>query len=257
MKVVILAGGQGTRIAEESSARPKPLVEIGGLPILWHIMKIYSHFGLNDFIVCLGYRGYMIKEYFSNYCLHTSDVTFNMQTNEMEVHNRRGEDWRVTLVDTGEHTGTGGRLKRVYPFIREDKAFAMTYGDGLADVRIDRLLEFHAAHDKMATVTAVRPMLRFGQLEFEGDVVRAFREKGMEGAGWVSGGFFVLSSKVCDLIEGDDTAFEREPMEQLSKAGQLHAFRHEGFWHPMDTLRDKQWLEQLWAKRQAPWKVWG
>ena len=256
VKVVILAGGAGTRIAEESVTRPKPLVEIGGLPIIWHIMKIYSHYGLHDFVICLGYRGYMVKEYFSNYFLHTSDVTFDMKTNEMEVHRKHGEDWRVTLVDTGLNSNTGGRIKRIYPFVCDDDAFAMTYGDGVGDVPIDHLLAFHASHGKKATVTAVQPALRFGKLETEGDVVRAFHEKATEGSGWVNGGFFVLSPRVCELIDGDDTAFERAPLERLAAENQLNAFYHEGFWHPMDTLRDKNYLEQLWVDDEAPWKIW-
>lgn len=256
MKVVILAGGRGTRLAEESISRPKPLVEVGGWPFIWHIMKIYSQFGLNDFVICLGYRGYMIKEYFSNYFLHTSDVTFDMKTNQMEVHRKHGEDWRVTLVDTGLETNTGGRIKRIEPFIRDDEAFAMTYGDGVANVNLHELLAFHASHGKMATVTAVQPALRFGALETDGDVVRAFHEKATEGAGWVNGGFFVLSPGVCGLIDSDDIAWEREPLEQLARAGELKAYYHDGFWHPMDTQRDKSYLEGLWSGGQAPWKTW-
>jgi glucose-1-phosphate cytidylyltransferase len=256
MKVVILAGGKGTRISEESMSRPKPLVEVGGLPFIWHIMKIYSHYGFKDFIICLGYRGYMIKEYFSNYFLHTSDVTFDMKLGTMEVHRKHGEDWRVTLVDTGEETQTGGRLRRVASYVKDDAAFALTYGDGVADVPLDRLVAFHDAHGRKATVTAVRPALRFGALDTEGDVVRAFREKATEGAGWVNGGFFVLSPSVCDLVEGDHVAWEREPLEALAEAGELRAFFHDGFWHPMDTLRDKTYLERLWSEGQAPWKTW-
>lgn len=256
MKVVILAGGKGTRISEESVSRPKPLVEVGGLPFIWHIMKIYSQYGLTDFVICLGYRGYMIKEYFSNYFLHMSDVTFDMKSNQMEVHRENAEDWRVTLVDTGLETNTGGRIKRVASFLDEGEDFALTYGDGVADIAIDKLLAFHESHGRKATVTAVRPALRFGALETEGDTVRAFREKATEGAGWVNGGFFVLSRDVCDLIEGDGIAWEREPLEALAASGDLKAFFHDGFWHPMDTLRDKTYLDQLWSDGQAPWKIW-
>jgi glucose-1-phosphate cytidylyltransferase len=256
MKVVILAGGKGTRISEESVSRPKPLVEIGGFPFIWHIMKIYSQYGLTDFVICLGYRGYMIKEYFSNYFLHMSDVTFDMKANKMKVHRKNAEDWRVTLVDTGLETNTGGRLKRAVPFLDDGEDFALTYGDGVADIEVDKLVAFHKSHGKKATVTAVQPALRFGALETEGDVVRAFREKATEGAGWVNGGFFVLSPDVCDLIDGDNVAWEREPLETLAASGDLKAYYHDGFWHPMDTLRDKIYLDQLWSDGEAPWKMW-
>lgn len=256
MKVVILAGGQGMRISEESTFRPKPMIEIGHRPIIWHIMKIYSQYGLKEFIICLGYRGYMIKEYFSNYFLHMSDVTFDLRNNQMQVHRGQAEDWRVTLVDTGATTNTGGRIKRIRSFLDDREPFALTYGDGLGDVDVGALINFHSNHGKLATVTAVQPALRFGALELDGDQVRAFREKATEGTGWVNGGFFVLSPKVCDYIDGDDTAWERAPLERLAHEGQLVAFRHEGFWHPMDTMRDRNFLETTWQSGEAAWKVW-
>jgi len=256
MKVVILAGGLGTRLAEETGVRPKPLVEIGGRPVLWHIMKIYSRYGLNDFIVCLGYKGYMIKEYFANYFLHMSDVTFHIAENRMEVHRETAEPWCVTLVDTGEHTMTGGRIKRVLPYVQADDTFALTYGDGVADIDIASELAFHRAHGRKATVTAVRPAKRFGAISIEGDRVVSFKEKPDDDGGWINGGFFLLSPSVGDLIEGDDTIWEREPMEELARQDELRAFSHHGFWHPMDTMRDKLFLEEEWSSGRARWRVW-
>jgi glucose-1-phosphate cytidylyltransferase len=256
MKAVILAGGLGTRISEETHIRPKPMVEIGGRPILWHIMKIYSTHGVNDFIICCGYKGYVIKEYFANYFLHMSDVTFDMQNNRMEVHQQKAEPWRVTLVDTGEHTLTGGRLKRVAEYVRNDAAFCFTYGDGVADVNITEQLEFHRKHGRMATVTAVQPQGRFGALDLVDSQVKGFVEKPKGNGGWINAGFFVLAPGVIDLIDGDDSTWEAEPLSQLSSSGQLMAFRHHGFWQPMDTLREKNQLENLWADGKAPWKVW-
>jgi glucose-1-phosphate cytidylyltransferase len=256
MKVVILAGGLGTRISEESSAKPKPMIEIGGRPILWHIMKIYSHYGMNDFIVCLGYRGYMIKEYFANYFLHMSDVTFDMEKNSMEVHQRFAESWRVTLVDTGDSTQTGGRLKRVLPYIADEEVFGLTYGDGVADIDLGALKEFHRNHGRQATVTAVRPAKRFGALTIEDERVVSFAEKPEDEGGWINGGFFLLSPKVGSLIENDSTIWEREPLEKLAQEGQLGAYVHHGFWHPMDTLRDKNFLEEQWQSGKAAWKKW-
>lgn len=256
MKVVILAGGLGTRLAEETTVKPKPMVEIGGRPLLWHIMKIYSHYGLTDFIVCLGYKGYIIKEYFANYFLHMSDVTFHIAENRMEVHRETAEPWRVTLVDTGEETMTGGRLKRVMHYLRDEDVFALTYGDGVADIDLKAELAFHRAHGRAATVTAVRPAKRFGALTIEGDKVVSFKEKPDDDGGWVNGGFFLLSPSVSDLIEGDTTIWERGPMEALANQDQLRAFTHPGFWHPMDTIRDKAFLEEEWASGRAKWKVW-
>ncbi len=256
MKAVILAGGLGTRLNEETTLRPKPMVEIGGRPILWHILKIYSQHGINDFIICLGYKGYMIKEFFANYFLHTADVTFHMHENRMQVHGHTAEPWRVTLVDTGENTMTGGRLKRIAPYVAEDESFCMTYGDGVGDVDITALLAFHKQHGKPATLTAVQPRQRFGVLERKGDAVTAFREKAQADGAWINSGFFVLSPRVLDRIEGDQTTWESEPMEGLAAEGNLKAFEHNGFWQPMDTLRDKQQLEALWASGKAPWKIW-
>lgn len=257
MKAVILAGGLGTRLAEETTMRPKPMVEIGGKPILWHIMKIYSAHGIQDFIICCGYKGYVIKEYFANYFLHMSDVTFDMAENEMEVHQRYAEPWRVTLVDTGEHTMTGGRLKRVMPYLRNEEAFCFTYGDGLSDVNITRLIDFHRSHRLLATLTAVYPPGRFGALDIHDDHrVRTFKEKPKGDGGQINGGFFVLSPKVIELIDDDGSIWEREPIETLATSGQLKAYRHEGFWQPMDTLRDKNLLEDLWTSGKAPWKTW-
>ena len=257
MKVVILAGGLGTRISEETSVRPKPMVEIGGHPILWHILKMYSQHGIFDFVICLGYRGYFIKEYFANYCLHTSDVTFHMAENRMEVHGSTTEPWRVTLVETGERTGTAGRLKQVAQHIRNDELFCLTYGDGVSDVDITASIAFHRSHGELATLTAVQPSARFGLLDLENDRVRTFREKEAGDGGWANGGFFVLSPKVLDYIPEDPaTMWEREPLQQLSAEGHLQAYRHYGYWQPMDTLRDKQQLDELWASGRAPWKTW-
>jgi len=256
MKVVILAGGLGTRISEETVSRPKPMVEIGGRPILWHLMKYYGSFGVTDFVVALGYRGYMIKEYFANYLIHNSDVTIDLAADRVEVHQRAAEPWRVTLVDTGEETMTGGRLKRVAPYVRDEEAFFCTYGDGLADVDLDALLAFHRSHGRRATVTAVQPPGRYGALDLDGTSVRSFREKPVGDGGWINGGFFVLSPAVLDAIAGDATHFEREPLESLAAAGELHAFEHPGFWQAMDTLRDRNQLEALWRAGDAPWKVW-
>jgi glucose-1-phosphate cytidylyltransferase len=256
MKIVILAGGLGTRISEETVARPKPMIEIGGKPILWHIMKIYSHYGFNDFIICLGYRGYLIKEYFANYFLHTSDVTFHLAENRMEVHRETAEPWRVTLVDTGEHTQTGGRVKRVLHHVADDEIFALTYGDGVADIDITAQLAFHRAHGRKATVTAVRPARRFGAIAVDGDRVLTFQEKPEDDGGWINGGFFLLSPKVGDLIADDATVWEDLPMQSLARSDDLHAYVHRGFWHPMDTMRDKTFLEQCWASGDAKWRKW-
>lgn len=255
MKVVLLAGGLGTRISEESHLRPKPMIEIGGRPILWHIMKTYSQFGLNDFIVCGGYKSYFIKEYFANYFLQLSDVTFDLKNNKMEVHHSESEPWKVTIVETGETTMTGGRIKRVKKYIG-DEDFCMTYGDGLADVNITELLKFHKAHGGLATLTAAQSPGRFGALNMESSLIKSFKEKPKGDGNWINGGFFVLSPKVLDMINGDETVFEKEPLEQLADQRQLHAFHHKGFWQPMDTLRDKNYLEQLWSSGQAPWKIW-
>ncbi|NBO16075.1 MAG: glucose-1-phosphate cytidylyltransferase [Betaproteobacteria bacterium] len=255
MKAVILAGGLGTRIAEETVLRPKPMVEIGGRPILWHLMKLYSHHGINDFVICCGYKGYVIKEYFSNYFLHMSDVTFDMGRGSMQVHNQKAEPWKVTLVDTGEHTATGGRLRRVRPYLGQQD-FCFTYGDGLADLDIGQLVAFHQAHGRKATMTAVRPPGRFGSVELEGDTISRFVEKPLGDGGWINGGFFVLHPDVIDRIEGDATSWERSPLEGLARDGQLNAYRHQGFWQPMDTLRDRQTLEALWDSGTAPWKCW-
>ncbi len=257
MKAVILAGGLGTRITEETHLKPKPMIEIGGKPILWHIMKIYSTHGVNDFIICCGYKGYLIKEYFANYFLHMSDVTFDMLHNKMEVHQRHAEPWRVTLVDTGENTMTGGRLKRVASYLERDEAFCFTYGDGLSDVDITQLIQFHRDHGLKATLTAVSPPGRFGALEIHSDQrITSFHEKPDGDGGMINGGFFVLSPDALRLIDADQTIWERGPLEQLAETGQLKAYPHTGFWQPMDTLRDKNYLEDLWASGQAPWKVW-
>jgi glucose-1-phosphate cytidylyltransferase len=256
MKAVILAGGLGTRLSEETHLKPKPMVEIGGKPILWHIMKIYSASGVNDFIICLGYKGYLIKEYFANYFLHMSDVTFDMQNNAMQVHQNNAEPWRVTLVDTGESTMTGGRLKRVASYLRDEEAFCFTYGDGVSNVDIRQLVDFHHAKGTLATVTATFPPGRFGALRFDGDKVLNFEEKPAGDGAMINGGFFVLSPKVIDLLKDDSTVWEFEPLEQLALSGQLTAFRHTGFWQPMDTLRDRTLLEDLWQSGRAPWKVW-
>ena len=256
MKAVILAGGLGTRLSEETALRPKPMVEIGGRPILWHILKMYSHHGIDDFIVCCGYKGYMIKEYFANYFLHMSDVTFDMQKHSMEVHQSVAEPWKVTLVDTGDLTGTGGRLKKVAGYLDGDDAFCMTYGDGLSDIDIAGSIAFHRQHGGQVTVTAVQPPARFGALGMNGTTITSFQEKPAGEGGWINGGFFVLSLKVISEILSDACMFEREPLESLSHKGQVHAFKHRGFWHAMDTLRDKQRLEELWAQGRAPWKLW-
>lgn len=256
MKAVILAGGLGTRISEETHLRPKPMIEIGGKPILWHIMKGYSAHGVNDFVICCGYKGYIIKEYFANYFLHMSDVTFDMASNTMEVHERHAEAWRVTLVDTGEDTLTGGRLKRVAPYVQDDAAFCFTYGDGVADVDISAQIRFHQDHGKLATVTAVQPPGRYGALQMDGKQVRGFTEKPRGEGGLINGGFFVLSPKVLSLIAGDNTPWESTPLEALASQDQLMAFEHQGFWQPMDTLREKTLLEDLWQSGHAPWKVW-
>jgi glucose-1-phosphate cytidylyltransferase len=256
MKAVILAGGLGTRISEETSVRPKPMVEIGGKPILWHIMKIYSAYGINDFVICCGYKGYVIKEYFANYFLHMSDVTFDMSKNEMEVHQRNAEPWRVTLVDTGEETMTGGRLKRVARYVENEEAFCFTYGDGVSDINIHELIAFHRKQKVKATLTAALPPGRFGALEFAGDQVLSFKEKPKGDGAMINGGFFVLSPEVIEYIKSDATIWEREPLERLANDRQLAAFKHMGFWQPMDTLRDKTHLEELWASGRAPWKVW-
>ncbi len=256
MKVAILAGGLGTRISEETVSRPKPMIEIGGKPILWHVMKIYSHYGFHEFIICLGFKGYMIKEYFSNYFLHMSDVTFDMRTNSMEVHQKNAEPWKVTLVDTGEGTMTGGRIKRLAPYLG-DTTFMLTYGDGVSDVNIQSLLEHHTRHGKTATVTATQPSGRFGALHVNSSgQVASFQEKPAGDGSWINGGFFVLEPKVLNMIADDSTIFEREPLERLAKDGELTAYKHSGFWYAMDTLRDKNHLESLWQSGKAPWKIW-
>jgi glucose-1-phosphate cytidylyltransferase len=257
MKAVILAGGLGSRLAEETSARPKPMVEIGGRPILWHIMKIYSHYGVNDFIVCLGYKGYMIKEFFANYFLLNADVTIDLQKNAIETHSASCEPWRVTLVDTGADSMTGGRLKRVLPYVKDDPAFCLTYGDGVADVNVARLIDFHRSAKKLVTVTATQPVGKFGALEIGLDAqVASFSEKPRGDGLWVSGGFFVLSPEVGRYIDGDATIWERAPLETLTREGHVAAYKHTGFWQPMDTLHDKNLLEDLWAGGSPPWKVW-
>ncbi|PYB79372.1 glucose-1-phosphate cytidylyltransferase [Pseudomonas sp. LB-090624] len=255
MKAVILAGGLGTRISEESHLRPKPMIEIGGKPIIWHIMKIYSHHGINDFVICLGYKGYVIKEYFANYFLHMSDVTFDMSENQMHIHNRHAEPWRVTLVDTGENTATGGRLKRVRDYVG-DETFCLTYGDGVADVDLPALIDFHNRHGKLATVTAVQPPGRYGALDVRGEQVHGFQEKPLGDGGWINGGFFVLEPGVFDYIEGDATTWEYEPMRALAQDGQLMTHVHRGFWQAMDTLRDRSYLEERWKADEAQWRIW-
>jgi len=256
MIAVILAGGLGTRISEETHLKPKPMIEIGGKPILWHIMKIYSAHGVNDFIICCGYKGYLIKEYFANYFLHMSDVTFDMANNEMKVHQKNAEPWKVTLVDTGEETLTGGRLKRVASYLKDEESFCFTYGDGLSDLDIKASLQFHKDHGKLATVTAVQPPGRYGALKTDGNQVKGFTEKPRGDGGLINGGFFVLSPKTIDLITDDTTTWEAEPMMQLAETGEMMMFEHQGFWQPMDTLREKTMLENLWASGEAPWKVW-
>ncbi|HEX8534129.1 MAG TPA: glucose-1-phosphate cytidylyltransferase [Allosphingosinicella sp.] len=257
MKAIILAGGLGTRLAEETGVRPKPMVEIGGRPIIWHIMKTYAHHGITDFVVCLGYKGYMIKEYFANYGLHMSDVTVDLQKGTIEVHRNLAEDWRICLIDTGDETMTGGRLKRALPYLGSADTFCLTYGDGVSNVDIGASIDFHRAHGGKATVTAVRPPSRFGQLGMEGTRVREFAEKPVEEGGWINGGYFVLSREIEDYLGDDSTIWEREPLERLAGDGELHAYHHDGFFQPMDTIRDKQYLEELWAARKAPWRVWG
>ena len=256
MKAVILAGGLGTRISEETHLKPKPMIEIGGKPILWHIMKIYSAHGVNDFVICCGYRGYVIKEYFANYFLHTSDLTFDMASNRMEIHHRHAEPWRVTVVDTGEDTMTGGRLKRVADYVADDEAFCFTYGDGVADVNIAEAIRFHRAHGKLATVTAVQPPGRYGALQMDGASVRGFAEKPRGDGGLINGGFFVLSPRCIQRVADDATSWEGDPLTGLASDGELMAYEHYGFWQPMDTLREKNLLESLWASGKAPWKVW-
>lgn len=256
MKAVLLAGGLGTRISEETHLKPKPMIEIGGKPILWHIMKIYSHYGINDFIICCGYKGYVIKEYFANYFLHMSDVTFDLSRNNMEVHQRYAEPWKITLVDTGDETLTGGRLKRVGQYLQDEDTFCFTYGDGLSDVNISSLIDFHHQQNTLATLTATYPPGRFGALDFRDNKILNFEEKPKGDGSMINGGFFVLSTKVLDLIAGDNVIWERGPLEGLAAQGQLSAFKHSGFWQPMDTLRDKNYLEELWASGDAPWKVW-
>lgn len=254
MQCVILAGGMGTRISEESSIRPKPMIEIGGKPIIWHIMKIYGFHGINDFIICCGYKGYMLKEYFVNYFVHESDITVDLRDDKMTIHERRSESWKVTLVDTGETTQTGGRLKRIFPYLTG--TFCMTYGDGLGSINISELVAFHKERGKRATMTAVRPPARFGALKRSGDKVVSFAEKPAVGEGFINGGFFVLEPNVVDLIDGDHTAWEGAPLENLARADQLGAYEHTGFWHPMDTLRDRTLLEELWKTRAPPWRIW-
>jgi len=256
MKTVILAGGLGTRLSEETGTRPKPMVEIGGRPILWHILKTYSQHGINDFVVCCGYKGYLIKEYFANYFLHMSDVTFDMRENRMHVHQSVAEPWRVTLVDTGDNAGTGGRLRTVAPYLAGEEAFCMTYGDGVSDLDITASIAFHKAHGKMATVTAVQPPARFGGLGIDGTTISHFQEKPTGEGGWINGGFFVLSPAVIDEIKDDSWMFEQQPMQKLTSKKEAVAFFHRGFWQPMDTLRDKQRLEELWSSGKAPWKTW-
>ncbi|PZQ22196.1 MAG: glucose-1-phosphate cytidylyltransferase [Sphingopyxis macrogoltabida] len=255
VKAVILAGGLGTRLGEETSVRPKPMVEVGGMPIIWHIMKIYSAAGVNDFVICLGYKGYMIKEYFANYFLHTADVTLDLSNNQMEVHENWSEPWRITLVETGAETMTGGRVKAVRRYLDDDEPFCLTYGDGVADIDVAAQLAFHREHGKKATITAVSPPGRFGALGFEGNLVRSFTEKPAGDGGLINGGFFILHPSTLDLVDGPDTIWERGPLESLAASGELAAYHHKGFWQPMDTLRDKQYLEELW-QQGAPWKLW-
>ena len=256
MKAVILAGGLGTRLSEETVSKPKPMVEIGGKPILWHIMKTYSNYGINDFIICCGYKGYVIKEYFANYFLHQSDITFDMKANKMTVHEDRAEPWTVTLIDTGDHSMTGGRLKRVLPYLKDEEAFCFTYGDGVSDINIKELLQFHKTHGKQATLTATYPPGRFGALNIEDNQVKKFEEKPRGDGALINGGFFVLSPKVIERIAGDSSIWEQEPLKGLAEDGELMSFKHEGFWQPMDTLRDKIYLEELLEKNKAPWKTW-
>jgi len=256
MKAVIFAGGLGTRLSEETSVRPKPMVEVGGKPILWHIMKMYSHYGVHDFVICCGYKGYVIKEYFANYFLHMTDVTFDMRNNSMEVHHKRAEPWNVTLIDTGDETMTGGRLLRVADHVRDEEAFCLTYGDGVSDVNIGAAIAFHREHGKAATLTATYPPGRFGALDIQGQQIKQFMEKPRGDGAMINGGFFVLSPRVLDYLENDATVWEQQPLQGLAADGELMAFEHPGFWQPMDTLRDKTYLEELWASGKAPWKTW-
>jgi glucose-1-phosphate cytidylyltransferase len=256
VKAVILAGGRGTRLEEETTLRPKPMVEVGGRPLLWHICKIYASFGVTDFVICCGYKGYVIKEYFANYFLHTSDITFDLRNNSLDVHQTTAEPWRITLVDTGLETQTGGRLKRIGEYLEDDEPFCCTYGDGLADVNVSELIEFHRNANRMATVTAVQPPGRFGSLDIEGDRVTGFLEKPRGDGGWINGGFFVLSPKVLEEIEGDETLFEQGPLGNLANSGQLSVFRHPGFFQPVDTIRELHHLEELWSSGSPPWKTW-
>ena len=256
MKAVILAGGFGTRLSEETVLKPKPMVEIGGKPILWHIMKLYSAHGINEFIICLGYKGYLIKEYFANYFLHMSDVTFDMEDNKMEVHHKKAESWKVTLIDTGETTMTGGRLKRIASYLDDNESFCFTYGDGVGNINITELISFHKSHGKKATLTATQPPGRFGALNLNGNQITSFQEKPVGDGGYINGGFFVLDSTVIEYIADDNTVWEKSPMENLAKDGEMMAYFHKDFWQPMDTIRDKQNLENLWEKDRAPWKVW-
>jgi glucose-1-phosphate cytidylyltransferase len=254
MKAVILAGGLGTRLSEETATRPKPMVDIGGRPILWHILKIYSTYDINDFVICAGYKGYLIKEYFANYFLHMSDVTFDMTNNSMEVHKKGSEPWRVTIVDTGDDSMTGGRIKRIKPYI--DDTFCLTYGDGVSDINIKKLMDFHKVQNKKATLTAIQPSGRFGALGIKNNIVHGFKEKPQGEGAWINGGFFVLEPEIFNYIEGDTTIWERAPMERLAAEGEMAAYRHDGFWQCMDTVRDKQRLEELWDSGSAPWKIW-
>ena len=256
MKVVILAGGLGTRLSEETDVKPKPMVEIGGMPIIWHIMKIYSNYCINEFIICCGYKGYVIKEYFANYFLHQSDITFDMSNNEMKIHQERAEPWKVTLIDTGENTMTGGRIKRIKEYLEDEEDFCLTYGDGVANIDIIELIEFHKSHKKLATLSSVFPQARFGSIDIEDHQVKKFIEKPRGDGALINGGFFVVNSRVIDQIEGDSTIWEQEPLNNLANKGELMAFKHDGFWQPMDTLRDKIFLEELWGSNKAPWKFW-
>lgn len=256
MKAVILAGGYGTRLSEETGSIPKPMIEIGGKPILWHIMKLYSHYGVNDFVICLGYKSYAIKEFFSNYFLHTSDVTFDLKNNKLKIHRNSSEPWTVTLIDTGLETMIGGRIKKIIPYVKNEKFFCLTYGDGLSDVNIKSLISFHKKNKKLATVTGVQPPGRFGSLKVKGDKVAGFIEKPLGDGGWINGGYFVLSPKINDYIKGDNTIWEKDPMENLAADGELMVFKHKGFWQPMDTLRDKVSLQKIWDQNKAEWRVW-
>ncbi len=256
MKAVILAGGLGTRISEESVLRPKPMIEIGGKPILWHIMKLYASHGVHDFIICCGYKGYMIKEYFANYFIHNSDITFDLKSNKMEIHQNSTEPWKVTVVDTGEETMTGGRLKRIKSYLEPGENFCFTYGDGVSDVNIRETIEFHKSHGKLSSITAVQPPGRYGALMMRGSRVESFLEKPKGDGGYINGGFFILNSQVVNYVESDSTIWEKEPMEKLAAEGQMEAYVHNGFWQAMDTLRDKKYLEELWSSGKAPWKLW-